>query len=261
MSERARIDLTVPRSLRQILAAAVRLYAGYPWLFLILALAVIAPFDLGVLAITGNGPLTRGHESFASSLTLTLLRTTLVAGLIAALHIHAVVMIGRGERPQPGVVAARGLRVLPVVTATEVVATVLTFVGFLLIVIPGLIALLMLAVAAQAAALEDKGWTGALRSSRNLTDDHYGHVFALIVVQGLIGTAALLILRALPLGSSTGAASVATGIAVNAAAASFGALMLALLYFDLIARLATRHEQPARPEHPHARDLDPPGDR
>jgi hypothetical protein len=245
VSERAPIDLAVPRSLRQILGAALRLYARYPWLFLILALAVIAPFDLAVLAVTGNGPLTRGHESFASSLTLSLLRTTLVAGLIAAVHLHAVVMIGRGERPRLAVVAVRGLRVLPVVTATEVVATVLTFVGFLLIVIPGVIALLMLAVAAQAAALEDKGWIGALRSSRDLTDGHWGHVFALIVVQGLIGLAALLVSRALPLGSSTGAASVATGIAVNAAAASFGALTLALLYFDLIARLAARSEQPA----------------
>lgn len=245
MAESARIDLTVPRSLGGILAAAGRLYLGYPGLFLVLALAVIAPFELAGLAATGKGPLSGGGESFAGYVTLTLLRTTLVIGLIAALHIHAVVMIGRAERPRLRVVAARGLRVLPVVAATEVVATVLTLLGLLLLVIPGIVALLMLAVAGQAAALGSEGWTGALRSSRDLTDGHWGHVFAVIAVPGLIAGLTRLAVRALPLGSSTGAASVGAGIAVETAIASFVALTAALLYFDLVSRMAARANQPA----------------
>jgi hypothetical protein len=244
----------VRRSVRGVLGGAAWLYAAYPWLFLILALAVMAPCDLGVLATTGYGPLSHAHRGFGTWLFLTLLRSLLIGPLISALHIHAVVAIGSGERPRLATVARRGLQALPVVGATEVVANVGTDIGFLLLIVPGVVLALMWSVAAQAAALEGRGWLGALGSSRDLTNRHYGHVLGVTVVTAVIAGGFALGARALPLGATTGAASVALGVAVDTATASFAALTLALLYFDLKVRKAL----PARTteEYQHLRDLD-----
>jgi hypothetical protein len=107
---------------------------------------------------------------------------------------------------------------------------------------------------AQAAAVEDVVWLTALRRSAELTRERYPHVFALSLSTGLVAVAAIFGARELPLGSSSGLASVAVGIAVNSVTASFVALTLALLYFDLRARSVA----PAGrvPEHQHLRDLD-----
>jgi hypothetical protein len=234
------IGLDAERSTRQILTAGWALYRRFPWLFLTLAVAVMAPFDLAVLAILGVAPLHGHHQSFPASLALTLLRGSLIGPLISALHIHALVVIGRGERPRLREVAVRGLEVLPVVVAADAVATVAAWVGFLLIVIPGVIATLMLAVSAQAAALERQGWIGALRRSRDLTDDHYLHVFTVLLWPGLLGAAALFGVGELPLRHPTGVASVLVGIAVESLVASYSALTLALLYFDLKSRASAR---------------------
>jgi hypothetical protein len=60
-----RIDLGRRRSTPEILRSALELDREYPWLFFSLAAAVMAPYLLAVLAVTGHGPLTRYHESFA----------------------------------------------------------------------------------------------------------------------------------------------------------------------------------------------------
>lgn len=60
---------------------------------------------------------------------------------------------------------------------------------------------------------------------------------------------------ALPLGSNSDPGSVALGIAVHTLTASFAALTLALLYFDLLARLGKPAAR-STPEYQHLRDLD-----
>lgn len=249
-----RINLDQQRSLREILAATARLYRRYPLLFAILALAVMAPYDLAVFAITGYGPLRQSHESAVTALLLLLLRTSLVTPLISALHMHAVVAIGQGRRPRLKTVASRGLQALPVVAAAEVMATIGIALGFVALIVPGIVLSLRWAVVAQAAALEDGGWLAALRSSAGLTATHYGHVFELVFLTGVIAAVAERGAGAAPLGSTSGAASVAVGTAVDTIIASFTALTLALLYFDLRARPEATER--AKREYPHLRDLE-----
>lgn len=251
------IDLDRRRSVRGIVAATVRLYQWYPLLFAVLAVAVVAPYDLVVLAATGYGPLRHTHENTGVSILLLLARTFLVTPLISALHIHAVVAIGEGRRPELRAVAVRGLRVLPVVAAAEVMASIGITLGFIALIIPGILLSLRWAVVAQAAAVENQGWLASLHSSRRLTATRYEHVFTLLFLTGILSFVALLAARAIPLASTSGAASVTVGIAVETLIASFTALTLALLYFDLRASLNTP-PQPATPEHPHLHDLDQP---
>jgi hypothetical protein len=248
------IDLNQQRSVGAILAATARLYQRYPLLFATLALAVMAPYELGVLAVTGRGPLRGGHQSPEIYWLVFLLRTSLITPLISALHMQAVVAIGEGRRPRLGAVALRGVQALPVVAAAEIVADVGIYLGFLALIVPGVVLALRWAVVAQAAALENEGWLEALRSSRRLTSGHYGHIFGLLLLTGALATAVLIGVRAIPLGSTSGAASVTVGIALDTVIASFAALTLALLYFDL--RSSPQAPRPAEREYPHLRDLD-----
>jgi hypothetical protein len=251
------ITLEVPRSTRQILATTVSLYRWYPALFAVLAVAVIAPYDLVVLAVTGYGPLRHSGESVGTYWLLHLLTPVLITPLISALHVHAVLAIGEGRRPRLGAVALRGLQVLPVVAAADVMSSIGIALGYLALIVPGILLGLRWAVTAQAAALEGESWLDALRSSRRLTATHYSHVFGLVLLCGIAAEALRLGVRALPLGSSSGAGSVTVGIATDTVIASFVALTLALLYFDLRARpRAAEQAKQAEREYPHLRDLD-----
>jgi len=144
--------------------------------------------------------------------------------------------------------------VLPVVAAADVMSSIGIAIGYLALIVPGILLALRWAVVAQAAALENGSWLDALRSSRRLTATHYAHVFGLILLTGIAAGALRFGARALPLGSGSGAGSVAVGIMVDTIIASFVALTLALLYFDLQVRpnVAVRAER----EYPHLRDLD-----
>src|ERR1700716_186648 len=113
-------QLERPRSVAEIIGEALDIYQRFPLLFLALALGVIAPYELAVLAATGRGPLTSGGNLGVTYL-LVLLAAALVGPLVSALHIHAVVVIGKEGTPRLGEVVTRALRVLPVVAAAVIV--------------------------------------------------------------------------------------------------------------------------------------------
>jgi len=153
---------------------------------------------------------------------------------------QAVVEIGKGRRPRLGAVAVLGLRVLPVVAATEIAANLGIFLGLIALIVPGVVLILRWAVAAQAAALENEGWQDALTSSRRLTAGRYRHVLGLLLFTLALGIGANFGARELPLGSTSGIGSVTVGIAVFTFIASLSALTLALLYFELRERSRQR---------------------
>jgi hypothetical protein len=236
-------EIERPRSVAQIIGEALDIYQRFPLLFLTLALGVIAPYDLAVLAATGEGPLaSTAHQNLGVTYLLLLIGTALVGPLISALHMHAVVLIGDRATPRLGQVALRGLRVLPVVAAAVIVAALGLGLGFLALIVPGVVLLLRWSVVAQVAAVENEGWQPALSRSRELTRGHYRHIAGLIVIAGLLSLGIEAGARGIPLGDTSGVASVALGIAARTATASFSALTLALLYFDLRAR----HADPER---------------
>jgi hypothetical protein len=231
------IDLTRDRSAAEIVRSTLGLYGDYPWLFLILALMVMAPWDLAKLAATGISPLGHAaHVGFVERESLDVLDLLLVSPLISAMHVHAVVAIGDAQRPRLGAVASKGLRVLPVVGVSALIAGVGVEIGLLALVIPGIVLWIRLSVVAQAAAIERGGVRDALRSSWRLTRDHGSHIFGLFLVFAIPGLGIALGARALGAGSSASAGNVALGIAVNTIIVSFTALATALLYFDLRAR-------------------------
>jgi hypothetical protein len=208
-------------------------------LFAVLALGVVAPYELIVLAATGATPFGQGSESLSAFLVLALIDSAIVGPLISALYVHAVRRIGAGERPTIGQVALQGVRVLPTVAAAEIIASLGIAAGFLALVIPGVFVLVRWAVVAQAAAIDNENWVEALKRSWSLTRGNWLHVFGLLFLTGL----SVAVLRGLGL-SATGthitAITVAVGILIDTLARSFVALSTAVLFFDLVARKSGR---------------------
>ena len=208
-------------------------------LFAVLALGVVAPYELIVLAATGATPFGQGSESVSAFLVLALIDSAIVGPLISALYVHAVRRIGAGERPTIGQVALQGVRVLPTVAAAEIIASLGIAAGFLALVIPGVFVLVRWAVVAQAAAIDNENWVEALKRSWSLTRGNWLHVFGLLLLTGL----SVALLRGLGL-SATGThitpITVVVGILIDTIARSFVALSTAVLFFDLVARKSGR---------------------
>ncbi len=231
------IDLERAKSVGELIADAVRCYRLYPGLFAQITLAVVVPYALIVLLINGRGLLSQGSGGASAALLVLVLDLLLVGPLISALHVNAVAEIGQRRPPQVSAVLARGARVLPIVAAAQIVAAFGTGLGFILLIVPGVLLVARWAVVAQAAALEDVNWIGALRRSGELTAACYLHVLGMLITVGVINVAITWIGTALSgAGSGGSALAVIVGIVFEMVTLSFSALTSAMLYFDLRAR-------------------------
>ncbi len=233
------LRLDRPLSVGEMVLTALRLFARHPVAFVLLALAVVAPYELIVLAITGTAPLGQQTAKAGTVFTLLLIDAAFVGPLISALYVQAVVVIGGGKRLRMVEVVARGARVLPVVAAAQIVAGIGIALGLLVLIVPGVILAIRWAVVAQAAAVERTDWLGALRRSGRLARGNYLHVLALIVLVTGVNVALSLAGESIT-GSSRAAGAVILGIAVQTIIRSFAALVTAVLYFDLLARERSR---------------------
>jgi hypothetical protein len=145
--------MNAPRRARRLLVATFELYRRYPALFLVLAAAVIVPYEVIALAATGTGNFSRAGTSFGTQLLLTLLSWFLIASLVSALHVNAVAEVRQDRDPRLGSVARQGLRVLPVVAAATIASSLGIALGLLALVVPGVILMLRWVVVSQAADL------------------------------------------------------------------------------------------------------------
>jgi hypothetical protein len=231
--------------------SAFGLYRRFPLLFFVLAAGVIVPYEVIVLATTGTGPFARGSLGQGVGLLLLLIELALVGPLVSALHVHAVRAVGEGREPRLVPIARRGVRVLPVVAAATIISLLGIGLGFLLLIVPGVILWLRWYVVAQAAAIEHEGWLPALRRSRQLTAGNYGHIFAFGIYVGLITTVPTL-LAGIAFGHrTTTVASFLVGVLLQTVTWSFGALAAGLLYFDLRARFASVPGPVSTGDHAH----------
>lgn len=223
----------LPRSATRLLLDALALYRSYSLLFLALAAGVVVPYEAIVLALTGAGPFAQGALGFWASNLLLLADLALISPLVSAMHVHAVREVREGGNPRFGSVARQGLRVLPGVAIVSVVYGVGTTLGLVALIAPGIYLMLRWAVAAQSAAIEQEGWRQALRRSGELADDHYGHVFLVIFISGVIVVVPSFLIGLAFGHGSTDVASFLVGTAIRVVSYSFGALVVALLYYDL----------------------------
>lgn len=236
MSGRTNLDLDRPRSIGEMLSAALGLYWRFPLLFLAFAAIVVVPYELIVLAIAGIGPFTQGHLGFFGSKAFLLANSFIVTPLISALHVQAVREAGEGGNPTFVATFRKSLPRLPVVAVAAGISGVAIGLGGLAFVIPGLFLVAIWPVVAQAAALEGGGPIDALRRSFVLTRGNRWHALGLVICAGLVAGVAEIPFFFAFRHSSTTAGTFVGGTALEVILRSFEALVTALLYFDLVAR-------------------------
>lgn len=219
------IDLSSPRTVGEILDAAFKTYSRRPLLFIALAAIVLIPYSV-VMVLVANAK----HVSFGTEFVLVLVELAVVNPFVSALQMQALTDLGQGSSPVMRDVVRRGLAVLPVVAAADIIAGLAELAGFAILIVPGLFAAVRFAVVAPAAAGERIAWPEALTRSLALTRGNAWRVLGVLVIQ-----AVLLSLVAEILGASSIAVAVA-GAALWVVAQSFCALLINLLYFDLRAR-------------------------
>jgi hypothetical protein len=227
------------RSVVEIFDHSLQFMRRHPVLCALLAAVVFVPYVFVELLVTGSGPLARSRGGGPTAEFLfAFLPTTLVYPLISAFQIRAMVIIDGGARAKVTRVLRDGVRVLPVVLAAEIMANLGIIVGLVLLIVPGIVLSLFWAVTAQCAAVEATDWISALRQSGTLVYGNLARVFVVWFVPSLLVALVEGAASTLPLGSRSGAASVALGIVIGVVGASFVALTTTLLYYDLRARAA-----------------------
>jgi hypothetical protein len=221
------LDLERQRTLGEILGTALRLYARAPLLFLFLAGIVVLPYQIAVVLLEHG----KAQSSVGTAFLLGLLGLALINPCIAAVQVQAILDLGQGERPRVGDVIRRGLNVLPVVAAADIIAGIGVAIGLVCFIVPGLFLAIRWSVVAQAAAVERTDWPTALRRSGQLARRNYWRILGLLFIAGLLNEIPADVTRT---GSHLGLTIV--GIALALLAGSFGTLLINLLYFDLRAR-------------------------
>lgn len=99
------------------------------------------------------------------------------SALLSGSLVYAVVDLQRVGQSSAGECLARGLKVLPKVFLVMILQAVVTGLGYLLLIVPGVILSLMFAVSVPAGVLERLGAVDALERSRRLTKGYKGIIF------------------------------------------------------------------------------------
>jgi hypothetical protein len=147
-----------------------------------------------------------------------------------------------GERVSIGRTYRFALSRLPAILWITIITTVATLVGFILLIIPGVIAAIRLALAPAILVVEDVRGTSAVGRSWNLTNGHFWRVLGTMFLAGLISTVGVAVVT---LPTEFLAATMATDgwfistvgqVVASVVTTPFSILIIVLLYFDLRVR-------------------------
>ncbi len=105
------------------------------------------------------------------------LLSTVGTALLSASLVYAVADLQRAGHSSAGACLRRGLMALPKLILLSLLYSLVTGVGFLLFVVPGVICILMFAVRVPVAVLEGLGPIAALQRSHELTGGYKGLIF------------------------------------------------------------------------------------
>jgi hypothetical protein len=196
----------------------------------------VGPLLGGALIVIGIAGVIQGILAVTGSLVLVLLG--LLVGLAASfLYTGYVVKLVQDVRDgrrdfSVGELFSHAAPYVGTLILNGILAGIAIAIGFVLIIIPGLILLTIWAVIAPSIVVEDKGVFEAFGRSRELVRGHGWQVFGAIVLAFLIVFAVGLV--ASIIGAAIGdVGRVILGTAANVATAPVAALVSSILFFDL----------------------------
>lgn len=176
------------------------------------------------------------------TLVFAAIQLLIVQPLLVAAISRAAADAYLGEQVTVGRTFRFALSRLPAILWVTIITSIVTLVGFILLVIPGIIALVRLTLTPVVVVVEDVRGTSAVSRSWNLTAGHAWRVLGTLILAGIIsfvGTAIIQIpteLAATLLGSDAWPISALGTALASVLITPFSLLIVVLLYFDLRVR-------------------------
>jgi hypothetical protein len=243
-----------PRGLGDILSTAFNVYKVNAAKLIMIVAIVVVPLSFISHFLTGvvfkptvtKTTVVIGGQAITTSTTDTSFGTLVIGSLIVsaiAVIISAVLsaaltrgaaLASVGDPVDTEASYRYGFRRLGSVLLVSILVGIVVGVGFILLVIPGVIFLTMLAVAIPALVVEDRRGTDAMSRSWNLVKGSFWHVLGTIVVAALLTGIVAGIIGAI--GGSNWFLQWIFGSIGQIITAPFTALVTILLYIDLRAR-------------------------
>lgn len=161
--------------------------------FMLLTAIVHVPL-IAVLVFFGSGAGSVGEEGALGVGFATGLGTFLLNTIASAAVIYGVFQQLRGQHVSMGACITVGLGRLLTVLGVGILTIICIGLGYMALIIPGIIITFMLHVAVPVAVVENPGAIESLKRSKELTDGFKANIFGVVFVLALIGGGCGLIL-------------------------------------------------------------------
>ena len=166
-----------------------RLFTRNFWLITKIVFVIVAPFE--VFSVLSSRQLTMDWQLGFGLFVLRLMCNVLVA---PALFYALLKVMETGSAPGVNEAYRWGVSKIPKLAIAAIVSWILTALGFVLLIIPGLILSMAFILVSPVAIFEKGSPIDALRRSWRLTDGHRWNIFAASIVVGLaVGAVGLVI--------------------------------------------------------------------
>ena len=196
--------------------------------FTVVSLLLLLPLLVFNLLVVGAPT---GGYSGGSLLAIVI--QMILSQLLAATISFAAFQYMRGQQVGIGECLSRGLSLILPVTGVAILAGLITGIGFLLLVVPGVIAAVMLWVAIPVAVVEHPGVIDSLKRSADLTKGYRWVIFGILLVIGIVLVVVTMILSFILL-SAAGFTVYSIGVWVlQAIFGAFSATAAAVGYYFL----------------------------
>jgi hypothetical protein len=227
------IDLSRSRDLGDLFGDTFSLYRRYFGLFLGIAFTVVIP--LGILSwVAGR------HPATGTAIALAVVPWIVGVPLITAGHVQAVKTLGEGREVSARDSLRVALRRLPAVVGAVLLYSLITFLGFFCLIVPGIFLSVRLYFSAQAVMAEGLSPGEAISRSSALTEGSFWRLLGIGILMSLVssvlGAIAGAPLQIAGAGADLWAVEAIGSTIGSGISLSFTALSGTLLYFDLRAR-------------------------
>ncbi|HUL86107.1 MAG TPA: hypothetical protein VLX89_11420 [Actinomycetota bacterium] len=184
--------------------------------------------------ITGTTVSTRSFGTFVLASLIAAAIAVIISAVLQAALTRGAALASVGDPVDTEASYQYGFKKFGSVLWISILVGLVVGIGFILLIIPGIIFLTMLAVTIPALIVEDQRGTAAMGRSWNLVKGHFWHVLGTIVVAALITGVVGAILGLL--GGSNWFLQWIFGSIAQIITAPFAALVTVLLYVDLRVR-------------------------
>jgi hypothetical protein len=210
--------------------------------FLAIGAAAVVPVQLVVSGL-GLGQLSGGYPRSSTGAELAVMVAEgylLIGPLVSAMAVHALLAVADGRHPRPGTAITSGLEAFRPIFVAVLIGAAGVILGFIVLIVPGIWLLVRWYFAPQAVVVDGRRSLGALERSAELVSGSWWRVCGVIVLTviaaGIPGTLIEVPFNLLADSADSSAISLVGQMVASTLTAPFQALLLTLLYFDLLAR-------------------------